>query len=158
MPPPRGSWNPIEGPGDYTTTRLIHNDTYPAISPLQQNLTGAAILITGASRGLGRAIAVSFAKAGASYIALAARSNLEDSEKEVKDAAAAAGRPEPKVLKLGVDVSDAGSVRAAMEEVGKEFGKLDVVVNNAGVLGAKQRVVDSEPEAWWETCKLPGSL
>ena len=75
MPPPRGTWNPLEGPGDYTTTKQVHSDTYPAIDPTKANLGGKAVFISGASKGFGKAIALSLAKAGASYIAIGARSS-----------------------------------------------------------------------------------
>ena len=51
MPPPRGTWNPIEGPGDYTTTKKVHNDTYPEIDPLKADLSGQAVFISGGSKG-----------------------------------------------------------------------------------------------------------
>ena len=106
MPPPRGSWNPIEGPGDYTTTKVVHNDTYSEIDPLKADLSGKAIFISGASRGFGKAIALSFSKAGASHIAIGARSNLDDVAAAVRSAAKDAGRKEPHVLCLKLEVTD----------------------------------------------------
>lgn len=154
MPPPKGSWNPIEGPGDYTTTREVHSDTYPAIDPTKADLSGKAIFISGASRGLGKSIAISFAKAGASQIAIGARSDLGDVEKEMKASASKARKPEPKILSLKLEITDARSVDAAVKKVETEFGKLDVVINNAGVIGKRQPITASNPEDWWETSKL----
>lgn len=151
MPPPRGTWNPIEGPGDYTTTKRVHSDTYPEIDPLQANLSDKAVFISGASRGFGKAIAISYAKAGASYIAIAARSSLEDVAKEVKAAASDAGRKEPNVLSLKLEVTDAKSVEDAFQNISQEFGRLDVVINNAGILGERAAIADSDPEIWWQT-------
>ena len=50
-------------------TTVIHNDTYPEIDPLRVNLRGKAVFVSGASKGMGRAMVLSFARAGASYIA-----------------------------------------------------------------------------------------
>lgn len=75
MPPPQGTWNPLEGPGDYTTTSKVHNDTYDAISPSEADYSGKTVFINGASRGLGKEMALSFAKAGASNIVISARSD-----------------------------------------------------------------------------------
>jgi FlaA1/EpsC-like NDP-sugar epimerase len=51
-----------------------HHDTYPFIDPTKANLSGKSVLITGASKGIGKATAISFAKAGCPKIAIAARS------------------------------------------------------------------------------------
>ncbi|KAJ2985735.1 hypothetical protein NUW58_g5374 [Xylaria curta] len=50
--------------GDYDTTSIIHNDTYPAIDPAKADLTGKAVFISGATKGIGKGISISFAKAG----------------------------------------------------------------------------------------------
>lgn len=157
MPPPRGSWNPIEGPGDYTTTKTVHNDTYAEIDPTQADLSGKAVFITGASRGLGKAIAASFAKAGASYIAIGARSGLDEAENDVKAAAKHAGRAEPRVLKLKLEVTDAESVTGAVAKIEAEFGRLDIVINNAGVMGGLKSIADSDLDVWWQTSMLLSS-
>ncbi len=151
MPPPKGTWNPIEGPGDYTTTKEVHNDTYPAIDPAKVDLSGKAIFISGASRGLGKAIAIAFAKARASYIAVGARSGLEDVEKAMKDAASEVGAKEPKILSLKLEVTDAQSVADAVQKIESEFGKLDVVISNAGILGKRYVIGESDIDQWWQT-------
>ncbi|KAK6391433.1 hypothetical protein LTR65_004597 [Meristemomyces frigidus] len=151
MPPPQGSFNPIEGPGDYTFTKDVHNDTYPAIDPAKANHSGHAVFISGASKGVGRAIAISFAKAGASYIAVGARSGLSEVSEAIKKAAKDSGRSEPSVLALKLDVTDRKSVEDAAARIEKEFGKLDVAINNAGVLGGTTLIADSDPDVWWNT-------
>ncbi|KAI9713870.1 MAG: hypothetical protein M1820_000600 [Bogoriella megaspora] len=151
MPPPRGfPNNPVEGPGDYDVTTTVHSDTYPAIDSAKANLSGKAVFITGASKGLGLAISVAFAKAGASYLAIGARSDLSATEKAIQDAANAVGKPGPKVLPLKFDLTSLESVNEAAAAVKKEFGRCDIVINNAGVL-TRGTIIDSDPEEWWST-------
>ncbi|KAL9094326.1 MAG: hypothetical protein Q9165_003467 [Trypethelium subeluteriae] len=150
MPPPRGTPNPIEGPGDYDMVPTIHNDTYPAIDPSKANLSGKAIFVSGASKGLGRAMAVAFAKGGASYIAIGARSDVSDTEKDCLSAAAATKRPAPQILPLKFDVTSVESVDNAAAQIRKAFGRIDIVINNAGILSTGM-IMDSDPEVWWNT-------
>ena len=153
MPPPKGSFNPIKGPGDYSTTSTVHNDTYEAINPLKADLTEKTVYINGASRGPGRSMALSFAKAGASQIAISARSNLEKVARELKEAAKEAGRPEPEVLSLQMDVASPESVSKGISKIGTTFAKLDIVINNAAIMGQMKTVLDSDIDVWWETSR-----
>jgi NAD(P)-dependent dehydrogenase (short-subunit alcohol dehydrogenase family) len=134
-------------------TEDVHNDTYPAIDPTQHDLTGKAVFISGATRGIGRATSVSFAKAGASLIAIGARSDLTATKDAVKEAAKAAGQPEPQILQLKLDVSSPRSVSEAVAEVEKTFGRLDILVNNAGVI-SMALIADSKPEEWWRNYEV----
>ncbi|KAF5646714.1 short-chain type dehydrogenase [Fusarium tjaetaba] len=137
-----------QGPVDGDVSTEIHNDTYDAISPSNFNFDGVAVLITGASRGLGLAMAISFAKAGASHIAIGARSDLSSSSASIIDAASKAGRKRPTVLELNMDVSDPASVDGAAARIRSEFGRLDIVVNSAGILAGDGNIVDSDHEEW----------
>jgi NAD(P)-dependent dehydrogenase (short-subunit alcohol dehydrogenase family) len=129
-----------------------HNDTYPAISPSNANLSGRSVFITGASKGVGKTTAIRYAMAGCSKIAIAARSPLAEVEKEVKAAAAAAGRPEPQVLALHVDITSDESVKTAADKVAQEFGgSLDVLIANAGYLEKWVPVTESDPVEWWRS-------
>lgn len=133
---------------DFTPT--IHNDTYPSIDPTKANLQGKSVLITGASKGVGRATALSFAKAGASPIIIAARSSLTSLVPELKSAAQKANRSEPKVITLKLDVTDESSVAAAVETIAKDFKNLDILINNAGYLESPWLpVAQSTPTDWW---------
>ncbi|KAI1346832.1 putative short-chain type dehydrogenase [Xylaria sp. FL0043] len=151
MPPPRGVPNVIEGPGDYDTTSIVHNDTYPAIDSAKADLSGKAVFISGATRGIGRSISVSFAKAGASMIAISGRSDLSGTAQAIKKAAASVGKPEPKVLDLKLNVVDKDSVDAAAAEIKKTFGRIDVVVNNAAAGPVSVPIAETDPEEWWNT-------
>jgi 2-hydroxycyclohexanecarboxyl-CoA dehydrogenase len=101
-------------------------------------LAGKVVLVTGAARGIGAGIARAAAEAGAA-VALG-----DVAERTVREAAAALGA---RALPLVMDVSDARSVRAAVDEAEARLGPIDVLVNNAGidVIGP---FLDSSEETW----------
>jgi NAD(P)-dependent dehydrogenase (short-subunit alcohol dehydrogenase family) len=90
------------------------------------SLAGQVALVTGAARGLGRAIALAFAHVGAD-VALGLRdvSTGSDLAREIE----AQGR---KALRLQMDVTDLAQISRAIQDTASHFGKLDVLVNNAG--------------------------
>ncbi|MEM6672893.1 MAG: 3-oxoacyl-[acyl-carrier-protein] reductase [Planctomycetota bacterium] len=90
-------------------------------------LAGRCALVTGASRGIGRAIAEALAAEGARVACVASR--IENAE----PAAAACAALTEGAKAYGVDVSDHASVAELVKEVGAEFGGIDVLVNNAGI-------------------------
>ncbi|KAL8905620.1 MAG: hypothetical protein Q9207_002530 [Kuettlingeria erythrocarpa] len=152
MPPPQDRFNPLSGPNTATyLTTPIHNDTYLDIDPLKSDLSEKCVFISGASRGLGRAMALSFARAGASFIAIGARGDMNSLAEEIKTKVTAAQRKPPKVLPIKLDVTSRQSVDDAASAVEKEFGKIDIIINCAGVLSAMAKVADSDPEDWWHT-------
>ena len=89
------------------------------------DVQGEVALVTGAARGLGRAIALALAEAGAD-IALGLRQKNQDGglAREI----AAMGR---RVLPLQMDMTDMEQIRSAVEDTERHFGKLDLLVNNA---------------------------
>ncbi|KAM7183419.1 hypothetical protein V8F33_013590 [Rhypophila sp. PSN 637] len=136
----------------YASTR---NDTYPFIDPAKADLAGKSVLITGASKGIGKATAISFAIAGCSKILLAARSDLAEVKAAVKDAAKRANRPAPLVHSLKVDVTSEDSVRTAAQTATDILGgSLDVLVNNAGYLEQWKPIAESDPAEWWYTWEV----
>ena len=132
-------------------TKTVHSEPYPAIDSSKANLHGKSVFICGASKGIGRCIALSYAKAGASYIAIGARSDLTTVEKDVVEVARAVGKTTPKVLQVKVDVTNVESVGKAAHEIGKRFPQLDIVIYNAGVVGQMVPILDSDPDKWWNT-------
>ncbi len=98
------------------------------------NLNDKVILITGAAGGIGRALAQRAVEAGAFVAALDVRAEVHD----------LAG---PQVLTLQVDATDEGQVSAALRDVSERWGRLDVLVNNAGRVGCG-RVEEVALEDW----------
>src|SRR4051812_2802510 len=84
-------------------------------------------MVTGASRGIGRACALALAKAG-NRVALAARQmdKLEETAAEIR---AAGGEAFP----VAIDLTSPQSIKDAFAQTAKEFGRIDILVNNAGV-------------------------
>ena len=99
-------------------------------------------IITGAGRGIGRAIALAYASEGAK-LTLAARSldELEETERQVRDLGA-------ETLVVATDISDASQVEAMVKGTLKRFGAVDILVNNAGVLGPIGPLHECEISDW----------
>jgi NAD(P)-dependent dehydrogenase (short-subunit alcohol dehydrogenase family) len=91
------------------------------------SLSGRSAIITGGSKGVGLAMAMEFAASGAD-VAMVARG------REALDAAVAQvrGKAQVKVAGIAADVANAADVKRAYDEAMKAFGKIDIVVNNAG--------------------------
>ncbi|CAJ2507033.1 Uu.00g082190.m01.CDS01 [Anthostomella pinea] len=137
-------------------TKKTHNDTYAFISPKQGDLSGRSVFITGASKGIGRETALSYARAGCGKIAIGARSDLSSLATEIKEAASNAGlKTVPKVLSIKIDVTSEDSVKSAADTITKEFGgALDVLVCNAGYLEEWHPIGESKPDDWWRTYEI----
>ncbi len=95
-------------------------------------LTGKNILITGASSGIGQAIAVRFAREGAN-VAINYRSGEAQAEQTRCMARQARANGDGKEITVQADVSDETQVKKMMARVIEEFGSMDVLVNNAGI-------------------------
>lgn len=101
-----------------------------------------AVIITGASRGLGAAVARWLATAGSSVTLIArSREKLEGIATEISRLG---GRP----LIYPADVSDFNSCRRAVDSTLKHFGRIDALVNNAGIVQPLARVADADPDEW----------
>ncbi|RXH57542.1 3-oxoacyl-[acyl-carrier protein] reductase [Granulicella sibirica] len=97
------------------------------MTPSTTDLTGRVALVTGASQGIGRAIALALAAAGAT-VALAARNEekLADVAGEIKTAGGTAHT-------FLLDIADEDSIKACAKSVVAQLGKLEILVNNAGI-------------------------
>ncbi|KEF52960.1 uncharacterized protein A1O9_10866 [Exophiala aquamarina CBS 119918] len=145
---------PSDDPYGSKIVSTCHNDTYPFINPERGAISDIKVLVTGASKGIGRETVKSFARAGASAIALLARSQLEDAANDALEAAKAAGHKEPKILKLQADMSDPAAVERAMDTVAEEFQSLDVVINNASRLEKWVPLAETDIDDWWLTWEV----
>jgi len=105
------------------------------------DLTGKCAFVTGASRGIGRGVAVSLARAGADVALVGRDAAALD---QTLQAVTGLGR---RALALQADVTSAASVEAAVVAACKEFGKIDILVCNAGVQKLKP-FLDMAPEDW----------
>ena len=93
------------------------------------DMTGKVAIVTGASRGLGVELATSLAEYGADLALMAG-----NEEKLKKTAAHIIEKTGVKVITVKVDISNEQSVQAAVKAVMDEYGKIDVLVNNAGII------------------------
>ena len=111
-------------------------------------LQGKVAVITGAGRGIGRAIALAFAEAGAD-IAICARSS--DALDEVRAKVESTGRT---CLSMALDISDPEAVGRFCDDVISHYGKVDILVNNAGAYQDRGAFAQSEPNEWWRTIEV----
>jgi len=104
------------------------SDNVSAVSGLRIDLTGRVALVTGSTRGIGRAIAETLARAGA-QVAVTGR-DLKRAKAAASEIASATG---VEVRGYAVEVSETAQAAALVEAVEKDFGHLDILVNNAGL-------------------------
>jgi NAD(P)-dependent dehydrogenase (short-subunit alcohol dehydrogenase family) len=118
---------------------------FEQVAPEPHDLAGSVALVTGAGRGIGRRLASRLAKAGAA-VGLVARSHdeLTETVRLVEDAGgvAAAAR---------ADVTDAAGLEIAIAELRRQLGPVDLLLNNAGVLGPIGPLWEVDANAWWHT-------
>jgi NAD(P)-dependent dehydrogenase (short-subunit alcohol dehydrogenase family) len=97
-------------------------------------------LVTGASRGIGREIALALANAGHEVIAVSRRPNPDESH--------------PKITSIAGDISDNTFVTQLQKDVTTKFGTVQILVNAAGIFGPIALIKDSDPEQWLETIMI----
>ena len=107
-----------------------------------QSLTGKTIIVTGASRGIGAAAAAALAKAGAQLMLTARDAGQLDAVAQtvVRDGGTAAT--------TACDVSDWTSVQRLVEATQRRFGRIDALINNAGVIEPIAAIAEGDPAAW----------
>jgi NAD(P)-dependent dehydrogenase (short-subunit alcohol dehydrogenase family) len=105
-------------------------------------LEGKVAMITGASQGLGRALALAYAKEGAQIVI---NSRHEEGIRPVGEEAESTGA---EVLAFAADVSRSADVERLVGVATQRFGRVDVLVNNAGVLGPRVAIVEYPEDEW----------
>jgi NAD(P)-dependent dehydrogenase (short-subunit alcohol dehydrogenase family) len=113
------------------------------LRPMSKILDERIAIVTGASSGIGKAIALAFAREGAKVVIVADlnRNGLESTLVGIKQAG---GQGIP----IQLDVSNADEVRLMMDRVIAEYGRIDCAINNAGIEGAMASTIDCTEENW----------
>ncbi|GIV83855.1 MAG: short-chain dehydrogenase [Candidatus Roseilinea sp.] len=104
--------------------------------PAPQMFTGEVALVTGAASGIGRACAQALLKRGAAVVGLDIAPAIESLF------------PQPEFLGILADVSDEAALRDALERAARRYGGLDMLVLNAGIFPASQRIAALETQTW----------
>jgi len=112
------------------------------------SIADQVVVVTGGAGVIGRAICEGFGRAGAAVVV----ADLADGPRGVLVAAIqeAGGR----ALGVHLDVASAASVEAMVETVEREFGPIDLLINNAGLLGAIGPIWEVDPEEWWRVWEV----
>lgn len=105
-------------------------------------LSGKVVIVTGASRGIGAAAAEALAAAGAAVV-LTARDGVLASE--IASRITTAGG---KAAAMSCDVADYAAVEALVAKTTRDFGRPDILINNAGVIEPIATIADADPAAW----------
>jgi NAD(P)-dependent dehydrogenase (short-subunit alcohol dehydrogenase family) len=108
----------------------------------QERFVGSVVLITGAGGGIGRAIAERFGREGASVVA-------NDIGAHVEDVAAGIRQTGGKALGVLADISQKREVDTLFDTALEHFGDVNVLVNNAGLVGESRHFLNGD-EAWWD--------
>jgi len=109
-----------------------------------KELNGKVAIVTGAGRNIGRAIALTLAEGGASIV-VNARNNRAEAESVAREIESAGGKAQ---IHIG-DVADANAVQALADTAAQQFGRIDILVNNAA-LRREKPFVDMDYAAWRE--------
>ena len=111
--------------------------------------SGKTVLVTGGASGIGRAVSLAFARAGANVVLSYVTSAGEAAE--VTDAIGAAGG---QALSRSADLTDAAAVDELFAAARSRFGQVDILVANAGGLLKRSRCVDTDPSFWDQAIAL----
>jgi 3-oxoacyl-[acyl-carrier protein] reductase len=111
-------------------------------------LKGKVTIVTGAGKGIGKAVALAFASEGAHVVVVSRTFS------ETKDVAAQIAMMGRRALPLKVDVSRRGDVCKMVNSATARFGRIDVLVNNAGVLGPVGPLVENDVDDWIKTIEV----
>jgi 3-oxoacyl-[acyl-carrier protein] reductase len=113
-----------------------------------QSLAGKVIVVTGGGRGIGASAAAALAEAGATLVLAARTAAQTESVAEVVTSRGGTALSSP------CDVSDWNAVQRLTQTTLQRFGKIDALVNNAGVIDPIARIADSDPAAWARSIEI----
>lgn len=120
-------------------------ETIPAYQPEADALKGRVILVTGAGDGIGRTVSIALAKHGATVILLGRTvKKLEG----VYDEIVATGAPQPAIYPMDLEGAVWDDYLELAERVEKEYGRLDGLLHNAGILGDRSPIEHYDPVVW----------
>lgn len=105
-------------------------------------------VVTGGGSGIGRAISLEFAREGAHVVVI---SNVKQEAESVAKEVSNLGR---EGIAFVADVTDADEVKSIADEVNKKFGKTDILVTSAGVMGERTFIVNTSDEGWRRTIEV----
>jgi NAD(P)-dependent dehydrogenase (short-subunit alcohol dehydrogenase family) len=105
-------------------------------------------LVTGAGRGIGRTIALALAEAGVAVVALARSAH------EVTETTALIDGIGGRAIGVIADVTDRSDVERAVQEALAILGPIDLLVNNAGVVGPSTPLWETDPDEWWRALEI----
>ena len=111
-------------------------------------MKGLVAIVTGASRGLGKAIAMEYVREGAKVVVCSrprSPTGLTGTAEETATQIKAQGG---EALGVSCDVTDEGQVRSLVEQVMERYGRIDVLVNNAGLMIIGDAFLEIEPQRW----------
>ncbi|KAL8672989.1 MAG: hypothetical protein Q9168_002583 [Polycauliona sp. 1 TL-2023] len=128
----------------------MHSRPYEAVDPLNADLTGKRVLVVG-SGAVGQAVAISYATAGASYIAIGGHGDLTMARGLVKKAAQDAERNPPRVLSMTLDTKSPASIDNAAALIQASFAGIDIVVVDSGALEEAKSTAKSNMDKWWDS-------
>ena len=113
-----------------------------------KRLEGKAAVVTGGGSGIGRAISLEFAREGADVVVI---SNVKKESEGVAAEVRGMGR---EGISYDIDVTDAAKVREIAGEVNKKYGKTDILVTSAGVMGERNLITGISEEGWRRTLEI----
>lgn len=122
-----------------------------AYQPDPQLLEGRNILVTGAGDGIGRALAIGYARYGATVILLDRKvKNLEAVYDEIENA----GYPQPAIFPLDLEKAVPGSFEQLGQVLTENFSQLDGLVHNAAILGMHSPMMQTDPQIWQQVMQV----